>query len=68
MAGQCRQAATQGQHISDFRAWLELINCAMVCGSHQGHAGARGGNHDHIARLQCGVFGFVALGNEFVKV
>ena len=40
----------------------------MVCGAHQGHAGARGGNHDHIAWLQGGVFGFVALGNEFVKV
>ena len=67
-AGQSGHTAPQRQHLLHSAAGLEFVNGALVGGTCQGNAWAGGRDHDDVAGLQGGIFGFVALGNKVVKV
>ena len=67
-AGEFGNTAAQGEHVLHGAAGLEFVDGAVVGGAGQGHAGACGGDHDDVAGLQGGVFGFVALGNEVIQI
>ena len=67
-AGQNGDTTAQQEDVLHGGAVFQLINGTVVGGTGQGHAGACGRDHDDVAGLQGGVFGFVAFGNEVVQV